>query len=144
MLLIFLLYISVKQAVPFGLIQLEIVENIIEKTITKPKPSQGHLLLNAITLHTGLYSYCVFMTERGTDGFNEVEPIYNRGKPRYTLFYLSETKIRQLKFLFNWDDQDIKELKTILKDNKFVMETFLKLFKKTKRDMSELRHFKRI
>lgn len=143
MLLTFLLSLSIKQAISFGLYQIEVAEEMIEEGIVKPRPYQGNTLLNAIILHTGLYSYCVFQTERGEDAIDQVTPIYNRGRPKYTLFYLSEKKVRQLKKLFNWGDEEIKELKSRLKDNKYVMETFFDLFKKTKRDMSELRHFKR-
>lgn len=143
MLLIFLLFVSIKQAIPFALFELDIVEELIEENIVSPRPLHGNVLINSLFVHTGLYSYCVFMTERGKDGFKEVEPIYNRGRPRYTIFYLTDTKIGQLKFLFDWNDEDIKDLKASLKDNKYVMETFFELFKKTRRDISELRHFKR-
>lgn len=143
MLFILLLLLSIKQATSFGVLQLDFVEQIIEESILKPQPSQGIVLLNAILLHTGLYSYCVFVAERGKVAFRNVKKIYARGRPRYTDLYLSDTKIRQLKFVFNWSDVEIKELKSRLKDNEYVMETFFTLVRKQKRPIRELRHFKR-
>lgn len=144
MLLIFLLSLIIKQAIPFALSDLDILEELIEKNILNPGPYHGNTLRNALVFHAGLYSYCVFMTERGEDGFKEVEPIYKRGLPRYTVFYLTDKKIGQMKFMFEWNDEDIKEIKALLKDDKYVMETFFYLFRKTRRDIEELRHFKRI